>query len=157
MSRSPPPSPTSRLPGGAVRSTATSTPPDATGSSSSPRRRWLRPAGRSALVHLDEVQVVVGNLPGRLVPTQSASEEPGQRVAPDRAADCESDVAIDAGAAGEPALHPGALGAAPEDHADHAVASAGSTLGDDPLTVLSPLDALDLPHGRLDLGVLKLG
>src|SRR3989475_5782472 len=157
MSRFRPRSPTSRSPAGAARSTATSTPPAATGWSSSPRRRSSRAAGRSALVHLDEVREGVGDLLGRLVATQVAFEESGQRVAPDRAADRESNVAIDAGATGEPALDPAALSAAPEDHADHLIASAGAALSDDPLTGVAPLEALDLPHRGLDAGVLELG
>src|SRR2546423_15525741 len=96
------------------------------------RRRCCEVATKSSLSHarallgllvdLDEVQVVLGDLPGRRLALEVAVQEPLQRVPPDRAPDREADEALDGRGLLEPVVDLVGARTAPEQHADHAVA-----------------------------------
>ena len=105
------------------------------------------------LVDLDEAQVVVGHPRRRILARPTAVDEALERLAPDRAADGEPDVAVDRGPLAQPVIDLVVVGTATEDDADDAVATACAALGRDPLAVGALVDALDLPDVRLDPGV----
>src|SRR3989442_7835322 len=89
-------------------------------------KSWLSHA-RAALgllVDLDEAQVVLGELLGRRLALEVAVQEGLQRVPPDRAPDREADEAGHRRGLLEPVVDLLGARAAPEQHADHAVAAA---------------------------------
>src|SRR3954451_9887820 len=109
------------------------------------------------LVDADEAQVVVGDLLRRRLALERAVEEALQGVPPDRAADGEADEALDRRGRAQPLVDLLVAGAAPEQHADDALAPGplAGLLGQH-LRVGALVDALDLPDVDLDAVVLAL-
>src|SRR4051794_35279589 len=109
------------------------------------------------LVDADEAQVVVGDLLRRRLALERAVEEALQGVPPDRAADGEADEALDRRGRAQPLVDLLVAGAAPEQHADDALApgALAGLLGQH-LRVGALVDALDLPDVDLDAVVLAL-
>ena len=71
-------------------------------------------------VHLDEAEVVVGDLRGRILAGEVAFDPALQRIAPDRPTDCEADVSLDRSSLAEPMVDLVVVGTATEHDADDA-------------------------------------
>src|SRR5881392_4132949 len=97
------------------------------------------------LVDLDEAQVVLGDLIGRRLALEVAVEEGLQRVPPDRPPDGEADEALHRRRLLEPVVDLLGARAAPQQHADDAVAAAAPRRLGERLGVRTLVDALDLP------------
>src|SRR4051794_24918053 len=100
-------------------------------------RSCRRVLPRRLPVDLDEAQVLLRDLGGRVLALDVPVEEALERVPPDRSADGEAGVAVDRSPLAQPVLDLGVVGAAAEDHADHAVAAVlAAGLGDAPAILL---------------------
>src|SRR4051812_12531740 len=122
--------------------------------------RILGPSGRSrrSLVHLDEAQIVARDLlgSGLAVEALRVGGVRLHRLAEDRAADREADVAVETRACAQPLVDLVVRGAAAEHDARDAVAAFAAHELRDLVARLAVLDPLDLPDVRLDAAVLQL-
>src|SRR6476646_10975343 len=119
-----------------------------------PSRRSRRRLGRA--VDVDEAQIAVGGLGGGLLAGKAAVDEALERIAPDRAADCEPDIGPERGGLTQPMIDLVVACSPAQHYTCHAVAPASPALGCNALAVGALVQTLDLPDVGLHPSLLQM-